>query len=150
MLMLRNHRPQTGLEAKFSMHFAMATSIVARNVGLSELTDEFVLRPEIQELMGRVTCETTSETMPDLSFAPADSVVIRTRGGKELESGPIERAKGSHQKPLTPDELRTKFTDCMARELPDATISRLFERFIALERLNTTADLVRLRAGATA
>jgi 2-methylcitrate dehydratase PrpD len=150
MLMLRNHRPQTGLEAKFSMHFAMATSIVARNVGLSELTDEFVLRPEIQELMGRVTCETTSETMPDLSFAPADSVVIRTRGGKDLESGPIEWAKGSHQKPLTPDELRTKFTDCMARELPVATISRLFERFIALERLNTTADLVRLRAGATA
>jgi 2-methylcitrate dehydratase PrpD len=150
MLMLRNHRPQTGLEAKFSMHFAMASSIVARNVGLSELTDEFVLRPEIQELMGRVTCETTSETMPDLSFAPADSVVIRTRGGKDLESGPIEWAKGSHQKPLTPDELRTKFTDCMARELPVATISRLFERFIALERLNTTADLVRLRAGATA
>jgi 2-methylcitrate dehydratase PrpD len=148
MLMLRNHRPQTGLEAKFSMHFAMASSIVARNVGLSELTDEFVLRPEVQELMGRVTCQTTSETMPDLSFAPADSVVIRTRSGKELESGPIERAKGSHQKPLSADELRTKFTDCMARELPDATTSRVFERFMALELLNTAADLVRPRGGA--
>jgi 2-methylcitrate dehydratase PrpD len=148
MLMLRNHRPQTGLEAKFSMHFAMASSIVARNVGLSELTDEFVLRPEVQALMGRVTCETTSETMADLSFAPADSVVIRTTAGKELDSGPIERAKGSHQKPLSPDELRTKFTDCMVRELPEATTSRVFERFMALERLNTAADLVRPRAGA--
>jgi 2-methylcitrate dehydratase PrpD len=150
MLMLRNHRPQTGLEAKFSMHFAMASSIVARNVGLSELTDDFVRRAEVQALMGRVTCETTSETMPGLSFAPADSVVIRTTAGSELESGPIERAKGSHQKPLSPDELRTKFTDCMTRELPEATTSRVFERFMSLERLNTAADLVRPAAAAAA
>jgi 2-methylcitrate dehydratase PrpD len=147
MLMLRNHRPQTGLEAKFSMHFAMASSIVARNVGLSELTDEFVRRAEVQALMGRVTCETTSETMAEMSFAPADSVTIRTVAGKELDSGPIERAKGSHQKPLSPDELRTKFADCMARELPEPTTSRVFERFMALERLNTAAELVRPRAG---
>jgi 2-methylcitrate dehydratase PrpD len=147
MLMLRNHRPQTGLEAKFSMHFAMASSIVARNVGLSELTDEFVRKPEVQALMGRVTCETTSETMAELSFAPFDAVVIRTTAGKEIESGPIERAKGSHQNPLSPDELRTKFADCMARELPEATTSRVFEGFMGLERLNTAAELVRPRAG---
>src|SRR5215469_1679582 len=34
-LMLRNSRPQTGLEAKFSMQFAMAAALVARRVGLS-------------------------------------------------------------------------------------------------------------------
>ncbi len=144
MLMLRNHRPQTGLEAKFSMHFAMASSIVARNVGLTELTDDFVRRPEVQALMARVSCETTPETMADLSFAPFDAVVIRTASGQSLESGPIDRAKGSHQKPLSPDELRTKFVDCMARELPDAATSRVFERFMSLERLNTAADLIRL------
>ena len=32
---LRNSRPQTGLEAKFSMQFAMASAIVAKRVGLS-------------------------------------------------------------------------------------------------------------------
>src|SRR4029077_953631 len=32
MLMLRNERPKTALEAKFSMQFAMAASLVARNV----------------------------------------------------------------------------------------------------------------------
>ena len=46
LLMLRNARPQTGLEAKFSMQFAMAAALVARHVGLREVTDEFVLRPE--------------------------------------------------------------------------------------------------------
>ena len=144
MLMLRNHRPQTGLEAKFSMHFAMASSIVARNVGLSELTDAFVTRPEIQTLMSRVSCETTTDTMADLSFAPFDAVVIRTSSGEKLESGPIERAKGSHEKPLSQDELWAKFSDCMERELAAPIASRAFERLMSLERLNSAAELVHL------
>src|SRR6476619_6746786 len=35
---LRNHEPDTGLAAKFSMEFAMASGIVAKRVGLRELT----------------------------------------------------------------------------------------------------------------
>jgi 2-methylcitrate dehydratase PrpD len=145
MLMLRNHRPQTGLEAKFSMHFAIASSIVARNVGLSELTDEFVRRPDVQELMARVTTETTSE-QGELAFAPFDAVAIRTVSGETLESGPVERAKGSHQKPLTQQELWAKFEDCMSRQVSGPASSRVFERLMSLERLNGPADLVRLEA----
>ena len=53
MLMLRNDRPKTAFEAKFSMQFAMASSIVARAVGLAQLTDEFVGRPEVQSARSR-------------------------------------------------------------------------------------------------
>src|SRR5262249_60691129 len=48
MLMLRNARPQTGLEAKFSMQFAMAAALVARYAGVREFTDEFGHRPRGQ------------------------------------------------------------------------------------------------------
>src|SRR5882762_8072499 len=48
-LMLRNTNPQTGLEAKFSMEFAMAAALVAGRVGLSQLTDDFVHRTEVSE-----------------------------------------------------------------------------------------------------
>src|SRR5512145_955930 len=54
---LRNVRPQTGLEAKFSMQFAMASALVAGRAGLAELTDAFVQRPDIQGLMARVRVE---------------------------------------------------------------------------------------------
>ena len=143
MLMLRNHKPQTGLEAKFSMNFAMASSVVARNVGLAELTDDFVRKPEVQALMGRVTFETTPETMAGLSFAPFDAVAIRTVSGETLESGPVERAKGSHQKPLSEQELWTKFADCMGRELSAPATSRAFERLMSLEHVNSATHLVR-------
>ena len=40
-LILRNHRPQTGLEGKFSMEFAMAAAVIARRASLAEFTDGF-------------------------------------------------------------------------------------------------------------
>jgi glutathione S-transferase len=51
---LRNDRPQTGLEAKFSMQFAMASSVVAGRAGLTELTDAFVQREDVQSLIRKV------------------------------------------------------------------------------------------------
>jgi len=143
LLMLRNHKPQTGLEAKFSMNFAMASSVVAQNVGLAELTDDFVRKPEVQSLMGKVTFETTPEMMTGMSFAPFDSVEIRTVSGETLDSGPVERAKGSHENPLSEQELWTKFADCMARGLPASAASRAFERLMSLESLNSATHLIR-------
>jgi 2-methylcitrate dehydratase PrpD len=116
-LMLRNSRPQTGLEAKFSMQFAMAAALVARRVGLSELTDGFVLRPEVQAIFPRVSITTTAATMESSAFAPADAVEITTSSGETLKSGPVEFAKGSHQRPLSRDELWFKFTDCLGPDL---------------------------------
>src|SRR6202008_794756 len=62
LVMLRNARPQTGLEAKFSMQFAMAAALVARKVGLAELTDTFVRRPDVQAIFPRVSFTAIEET----------------------------------------------------------------------------------------
>src|SRR5207244_11412468 len=89
MRMLRNARPQTALEAKFSMQFAMASSLVARNVGLAQMRDEFVRSSAIQSLMPRVSTTTTAETMDGYAFAPSAQVEVTTAGGKVLASEPI-------------------------------------------------------------
>ncbi len=78
LLMLRNSAPQTGLEAKFSMQFAMAAALVARHVGLQELTDDFVRRPEVQALFPRVSLEGTAATQGGLQFR-ARSTPSRSR-----------------------------------------------------------------------
>ena len=61
---LRNSRPKTGLEAKFTMQFAMASAIVANRVGLRELTDEFVLRKDVQTLIPKVRWRRTTARTP--------------------------------------------------------------------------------------
>lgn len=139
--MLRNSRPQTGLEAKFSMQFAMASALVARNVGLAQLTDSFVTRPEVQAMFGRVSLSGTDALMAGTAFAPADSVEIFTKSGQTFSSGPVEYAKGSHQLPLSRDELFDKFADCLGAEFADSRKSRTFETLMMFDRLNGANDL---------
>jgi len=141
MLMLRNAAPQTGLEAKFSMQFAMAAALVARTVGLRELTDDFVRRPDVQAIFPRVVLEGTEATKPGSNFAPFDAVAITTTGGETLKSEPVEFAKGSHERPLSRDELWSKFADCLGAEFSDARKARAFENLMTFDRLNGAGDL---------
>lgn len=145
MLMLRNDRPKTAFEAKFSMQFAMAASLVARNVGLAQLTDQFVTRPAVQSLIPRVSITTTTETMNGSAFAPSESVEITTVNGKTFTSEAIVHAKGSMQRPLSPSELEDKFLDCVGDQLADNAKTNTFEKLMNLERLNGASDLLSLQ-----
>jgi 2-methylcitrate dehydratase PrpD len=146
---LRNSRPQTGLEAKFSMQFAMASSIVAGRVGLGELTDGFVQRREVQALLPKVTVEADDRVDPERpGAAPYDLVVIETTDGRRLESARIVDERGSPQIPLTADELWAKFNDCLAvgnRELP---ARQVFDALMSIERQPGVAALTGVRKAA--
>jgi 2-methylcitrate dehydratase PrpD len=141
-LMLRNSNPRTGLEAKFSMEFAMAAALIAGRVGLSELTDEFVSRPEVGATVAKVRCTTTDEIMEgDQPFAPADQVSIVLASGKVLEHAPVVHAKGSWQKPLTREELKDKFLECATRVFSRTHAAALFDQLWSLERIESIRDL---------
>ena len=136
---LRNHAPDTGLAAKFSIEFAMVSAIVAHRVGLRELTDDFVRRPDVQALMPKVSIETTTEYDPDLPGAsPADWVRIETTSGI-LEGAPVARATGHASRPLSAAQIYEKFADCLdvgASEIPAET---LHARLAGLESLSARA-----------
>lgn len=141
-LMLRNTNPQTGLEAKFSMEFAMAAALVAGRVGLAELTDGFVLRDDVRAAVGKVRCTTTDDVMPgDQPFAPDDRVSVVLASGDVLEHAPVVHAKGSWTLPLTREELRDKFLDCATRVFDTAQSDRLFEQLWGLDALKSLRDL---------
>ncbi len=142
-LMLRNSRPQTGLEAKFSMEFAMASAVVARSVGLRELTDAFVGRPDIQALQSKVEVSATSDSAEsDLPFAPFDVVSVRMRDGRTITHEPVADAKGSWVKRLSKDELHAKFMDCAGLALDAEKAERLFDQLYAIEKLPDLRELV--------
>ena len=136
-LILRNHEPQTGLEAKFSIEFAMAAAVIARRAGLSEYNDGFVRRPEVQALMGKVSVETNRNYDPEVSGASVwDQVRIDLAGGGSIESEKVSRAKGHADRPLSEAELFEKFRGCLdaggSRIAPEA----LFDRLKHLENLS--------------
>jgi hypothetical protein len=109
------------------------------------LTDEFVMRPDVQGLFPKVKIETTKETMNGSAFAPSEAVQIRTAKGRLLSSDPVVHAKGSMQRPLSRNELREKFDDCLGDQFGANSKASSFEKLMSLERLNGPADLLSLQ-----
>lgn len=131
---LRNHAPDTGLAAKFSIEFALASSVIARKVGLTELTDEFVRRPDVQALMRKVRIAITSELDPDLSGAARhDQVRIALTNGQTLETDKVARATGHASRPLTDAQLYNKFSDCLDAGKSEIPAEILFDRLSKMQ-----------------
>lgn len=139
--MLRNHRPQTGLEAKFSAEFAVASALVARQVGLAQLSDSFVAQDDVRGLMGKVVVDITERPCPiDPAFSYADRVVIELTDGRSFDSGDIRFAQGNAKLPLDAAGLRQKFMDCIAAGVSSTGArsgadSGLYERVAQLQTL---------------
>lgn len=132
--MLRNPAPQTELEAKFSIQFAVAAALDARAVGLAQLSDDYVRKPAVQALFGRVQPYIIDEPDPeDPTFSVHDEVHIVLEDGRELASGPVRTATGHAYNPLSDAELQRKFEDCVGRRASAATPPAvLAQRMLAL------------------
>jgi len=142
---LRNARPQTGLEAKFSMQFAMASSIIAGRVGLGELTDSFVQRQDVQALLGKVRIEPDDRPDPKRSgAAPYDLVVIDLNGGRRLESRRVTDERGSPELPLSTEELWAKFEACLRLGNADLPARQIFDALLSIERQTGVSALLGL------
>lgn len=134
-IVLRNHRPDTALAAKFSIEFAMAAAVVARKVGLAQLEDRFVRSAAVQRLFERVHVTPGETYDPDSpGSAITDQVAVVTTDGSRYESAQVRYARGHAQLPLGETELRTKFIDCLDYGGYEGDAAALFERIHTMER----------------
>jgi 2-methylcitrate dehydratase PrpD len=140
--MLRNHRPQNALDAKFSAEFAIAAAAVAGHCGLAELTDAFVRRPDVQDMFPKVRTSTRSDKLrEEPALAAHDRVEVALRDGRKLASEAIAYPRGHFKRPVDAAALWTKFADCAADSMDAAQARHLFERLQTLDRLSSVADL---------
>ncbi|MBG9390692.1 MmgE/PrpD family protein [Caenimonas aquaedulcis] len=138
---LRYSRPQTGLQAKFSMEFAMAAMLHARRVGLVEVTDEFVQRPEIQRDMAMVCVETQDVDDPRRpGEVPFEIIEVRTKDGRMLRKD-VEYARGNAVNPLFDGELLAKLEGCLVYGGVADPARPLFDRLIRIDQAGGTAQL---------
>jgi 2-methylcitrate dehydratase PrpD len=136
---LRNRTPDTGLAAKFSMEFAMASGIIAQRVSLRELTDAFVQRQDVQDLMRRVERDLTDETDDkNPGSSPWEQVTITLKSGQVLQSEKVSRARGHAERPLTDDQLHEKFADCLTTGGSKIPADVLFGRLKNMQSLTAS------------
>jgi 2-methylcitrate dehydratase PrpD len=141
---LRNRQPDTGLAAKFSIQFAMASGIIAKRVGLRELTDDFVQRPDVQALMRKVEVVTTSEYDPEMpGAAPFDTVSVDLNDGRTIAGDPVARATGHPSRPLSDEQLYDKFADCLEAGGSEIPADVLFRRLSEIRSISARELTVR-------
>lgn len=136
--LLKNHDPVTALQAKYSLEFAVASALVAGNVGLTQLDDGFVNRADIKETMKKVSF-TAIDSVCDIepAFAVSDRIVIDLADGRRLDSGEVRFARGHALKPMVMADMERKFMDCCA-----ATAYENPKRLLAkLQSFETVGDL---------
>ena len=146
---LKNHRPATGLDAIFSVEFAIAAAIIAGNVGLREVSDEFVARTDVQSLLKKVTVSAHEDYDPAWpAMARFDQVHVRLKNGTTLASEPVYRALGDAQRPLAPADLRAKFIDCFTAGKSSADAAHVLQQLQRIETLPSCRELYKQRVAA--
>lgn len=107
-------RPTTGLQGKFSLEYAMAAALLDRRLTLRTFTDTEVQRPAAQQLLQRV--EKTESLLPPTGEDAQGGfavVEVEVRTGELLQRR-VDRPRGHASRPVTDEELHTKFIDCAA------------------------------------
>jgi len=139
--MLRNHTPSTGLEAKFSLEFAIASALVEGAVGLNQLTDQVVAKPTVREQFSKLKISINDQNCPiEPAFSYADRVRLKLRNGSILDTGEIRFAKGNAMNPLSIEELENKFLDCASRA-HGLDGKRMFDQLARLTSLGSIQQL---------
>lgn len=141
-------RPQTALEAKFSLQFQMAVGVVDRKAGLAQFTDERVRDPQVRALMERVHVYVDPEIEALGYNEMRMKVAIHLRDGRVL-SGKADMARGHPRKPMSREEVSEKFMECAALVMPEDRARRLLDALWAVRR-HSVSHLVPLLEGAAA
>jgi 2-methylcitrate dehydratase PrpD len=108
---LIHHRPQTGLQAKFSMEFCIALLLLERKASLVQFTDAYVNRPEVKAMVERVNFYVDPVAEKAGYDKMTSLITVHLNGGKTLTDR-ADFAKGSPADPMSMDEVNAKFRGC--------------------------------------
>jgi 2-methylcitrate dehydratase PrpD len=96
--------PDTGLEAKYSLRYGLATTALDGRGGLHQYSDAAVQRPAARALMQKVVIHPTNVGL-------VSRVVLTLTSGETFEET-VTRTHGTPSDPLTREEVLGKFHEC--------------------------------------
>jgi 2-methylcitrate dehydratase PrpD len=107
---LIHHRPDTGLQAKFSLEYAAAAALLDTYPGFASFTDEAVRRPAACRLAGLVEIKTD----PGGSWLLDGELQAEIHTADGVLEASLQFPPGAPERPPTAAQLEAKITDCVA------------------------------------
>lgn len=126
------HRPDTGLQGKFSIEHCLAVCWLTGTARIADFTDKRVREPEVRAIAEkiRVVVDPAIERGPTgVSTRTIVEVLLRGLPRQSRDTGfPV----GSPRRPMADDEIRAKAADCLGEAMPPAMVPEVLDRIWTL------------------
>jgi len=129
--------PQVGLEGKFSVFHSSAVALLFGAAGEKEYSDAMVRDPKVMALRDRVDCSVDDSLRDDECH-----VQLTLKDGRVLKKY-VEHAIGSRERPMSDDDLNSKFHVLVDDILGEEHGERLLKLCWSIEGLKDAAEICR-------
>ena len=141
----KKRRPETMVEAQFSLPYTVAAAIIKGDFFIDELSQQVIKDPNILGLAQRITPIVDSECQTDLVIG-STVMEIKTRDGQKW-SKKNEFPRGNPKNPVDMDGVIEKFKKCVKySDRPFSTdhIDRMVNLLCDIEKLKDLNQLIQL------
>lgn len=135
------HTPVNGLEAKFSMQYALACLMATGYCGLQDFSDEAVARPELRRLFSSIQLRPVDKLESEFPTR----LTVLTTDGRQYQ-GTAYMPRGSIKSPFTIAQYWEKYDACVRGLLDPAQAQSLKEVLRDFHTLERASDMTRLYA----
>ncbi len=136
--------PETGYQAQFSGPFTVSAALLAGSglgLGLSDFTDERAVDPAHRALMQRIDVEADPSLLDIYPYQFPCRLTVETTDGNVLTREVLAN-RGGTERPLTEQELATKFSDNVEGLVPIVARDRFTEQANMLDDVDNITDLL--------
>ncbi|MEM2805290.1 MAG: MmgE/PrpD family protein [Candidatus Bathyarchaeia archaeon] len=134
-------KPVSAIDAKASLPFTVATSIVHKNVNLQSFTPKNLADGEVLKLAKRIDYRIDS----NLNKPIQGGVIVKSRDGKVYsETVYADELLGSPKKPLSNEDITSKFIECTkhsARRISKSSSEKLIDIILNFENVDDVRDI---------
>lgn len=138
--------PQSEMEARFSMEYAIALAVTKGVLKLADFCPEAIGDATVRAWLPRVkmTLSPVDAPLPSVENGREPAKVrVKTKDGQTFEAF-RQRARGVLQNPLSDDEMWAKFDDCLAGVMNAGQADEIRSCLSSFEDLENVGDMMRL------
>ena len=141
----RKRRPQTHVDAQFSLPYAIAVAICKNKTGINEFKVDVLDDPEVLALIDKVRWEVDPEAEAVYPHAYPATVIATMNDGRVFEAH-VDYPKGDPENPATLQEIIDKFHLLTEKYLEEEKRNHIIagiEKLEDVDNIAVLADLVR-------
>ena len=143
----KKRKPQSPIEAQFSIPFLIGVAVVNGNVFIDDITETAINNPDFLNMAQKVrtVMDADIEKVSSEQIGPA-TVEITTKGGKRFQKR-ADFAIGHPQNPMSFGQVVEKFESCLpyaARPLDKGKTDKSIEMLSNLEKVHDVSNILDL------